>query len=132
MSETYNWYLQLIKPSWAPPSWIFGPVWIFLYALIIFSFSKVFYMAWKKQIPLIIALPFVLNLIFNFAFTPLQFGLKSNILAAVDILLVLITLVWAMKTIYPYKKWITYIQIPYLLWVSFATILQLAITYLNR
>ncbi len=48
MSETYNWYLQLIKPSWAPPSWIFGPVWIFLYALIIFSFSKVFYMAWKK------------------------------------------------------------------------------------
>ena len=132
MSETYNWYLQLIKPSWAPPSWIFGPVWIFLYALIIFSFSKVFYMAWKKQIPLIIALPFVLNLIFNFAFTPLQFGLKNNILAVVDILLVLITLVWAMKTIYPYKKWITYIQIPYLLWVSFATILQLAITYLNR
>ncbi len=74
----------------------------------------------------------MLNLIFNFAFTPLQFGLKNNILAAVDILLVLITLVWAMKTIYPYKKWITYIQIPYLLWVSFATILQLAITYLNR
>ena len=131
MSETYNWYLQLIKPSWAPPSWIFGPVWIFLYALIIFSFSKVFYMAWKKQIPLIIALPFVLNLIFNFAFTPLQFGLKNNLLAAADILFILGTLIWEMVAIYPRAKWIAYIQIPYLLWVSFAAVLQLTITYLN-
>ncbi|MFH1289319.1 MAG: tryptophan-rich sensory protein [Patescibacteria group bacterium] len=41
------------------------------------------------------------------------------------------TLIWAMITIYPHQKWITYIQIPYLLWVSFATVLQLTITYLN-
>lgn len=71
------------------------------------------------------------NIIFNLAFTPLQFGLKSNLLAAIDILLVLATLVWAMVAIYPYAKWITYIQVPYLLWVSFATMLQLTITYLN-
>lgn len=131
MNNTYNWYSQLIKPSWAPPSWIFSPVWAFLYILIIFSFGKVFLMVWKKRIPFIIALPFALNLIFNFLFTPLQFGLKNNLLAALDILLVLGTLVWAMKSIYPYRKWITYIQIPYLLWVSFATILQLTITFLN-
>ena len=77
-------------------------------------------------------MPFVLNLIFNFAFTPIQFGLKNNYLASVDILLVLGTLVWAMVAIYPYAKWITYIQIPYFLWVLFATILQLTITYLNK
>ena len=88
-------------------------------------------MAWQKQIALVVALPFVFNIIFNLAFTPLQFGLKSNLLAAIDILLVLATLVWAMVAIYPYAKWITYIQVPYLLWVSFATILQLTITYLN-
>ncbi|MFA7000464.1 MAG: tryptophan-rich sensory protein, partial [Candidatus Paceibacterota bacterium] len=58
--------------------------------------------------------------------------LKNNLLAAVDILLVLITLIWAMFAIYPYFKWIAYIQIPYLIWVSFATILQLTITFLNR
>jgi len=79
-----------------------------------------------------VALPFLLNLIFNFAFTPIQFGLKNNYLAALDILLVLATLIWAMAVIYPHARWIAYIQIPYLLWVSFATVLQLTITYLNR
>lgn len=132
MNNTYNWYSQLIKPSWSPPSWLFGPVWTFLYVLIVISFGKVFLMAWQKQVPLIVALPFILNLIFNFAFTPLQFGLKNNLLAAADILLVLATLIWAMIAIWPYARSVTYIQIPYLLWVSFATILQLTITYLNK
>lgn len=132
MNPTDNWYQQLIKPSWSPPSWLFGPVWSFLYILITVSFGKVFISAWQKQIGFMVALPFILNLIFNFAFTPLQFGLKSNGLAAVDILLVLITLIWAMIAIWPHFKWITYMQIPYLLWVAFATILQLTVTYLNR
>ncbi len=136
--DTYNWYSQLIKPSWSPPSWLFGPVWTVLYIIIALSFGTVFYKAFTKQIPRIVALPFVLNLIFNFAFTPLQFGLKNNLLAAVDILLVLGTLVWAMLLIWQldaqkFKKlrWVVYANIPYLLWVSFATVLQLTITYLN-
>jgi tryptophan-rich sensory protein len=132
MNENYNWYQQLIKPSWAPPSWLFGPVWTFLYILIFFSFSKVLYMLFQKRISFIVALPFILNLIFNFAFTPVQFGLKNNILAAIDILLVLGTLIWAMVAIFPHLRWITYIQTPYLLWVLFATVLQLTITYLNK
>ena len=126
-----NWYSQLTKPSWAPPAWLFGPAWTFLYALIAISFGKVFLMAWQKQITFLIALPFILNLIFNFAFTPLQFGLKNNFLAAIDILLVLGTLIWAIIAIYPHARWIAYMQIPYLLWVSFAVVLQLTITYLN-
>jgi tryptophan-rich sensory protein len=132
MNNTYNWYSTLIRPTWAPPSWIFGPVWSILYVLIAVSFGKVLIMAWQKQIGLLILLPFVLNLIFNFAFTPLQFGLQNNILAGIDILLVLGTLIWAMIAIYPYASWITYVQIPYLIWVSFATVLQLTITFLNR
>lgn len=127
-----QWYQKLIRPLWSPPSWIFGPVWTFLYILISVSFFKVFQLAFQKRISFIIALPFILNLIFNFAFTPLQFGLRNNYLAAIDILLVLGTLIWAMIAIYPHQKWITFIQIPYLLWVSFATVLQLTITYLNR
>lgn len=130
--NAYNWYSQLIKPSWSPPNWLFGPVWGFLYVLIAVSFGKVFWMAYRKEIALIVALPFALNLIFNFAFTPIQFGLKNNLLAAIDILLVLGTLVWAMAAIYPYVRWIAYIQIPYLIWVLFATVLQFTITYLNR
>ena len=132
MSESYNWYSTLIKPTWAPPSWLFGPVWTVLYILIAYSFGTVFYKVYTKELPVIVALPFILNLIFNFSFTYLQFGLKNNLFAAIDILLVLITLVWAMIAIYPHIKWIALMNIPYLLWVSFATILQLTITYLNR
>lgn len=129
--NTYNWYSQLVKPSWAPPAWLFGPVWAFLYILIAISFGNVFRMFWKGKIGFLVLLPFILNLVFNFAFTPLQFGLKSNPLTAVDILLVLGTLVWAMVAIWSQARWITYIQIPYLLWVSFAAVLQLSITILN-
>ena len=129
--NAYSWYSQLIKPFWAPPSWLFGPVWSFLYVLVAISFGKVFLMTLQRKISFAVALPFVLNLIFNFSFTYLQFGLKNNFLASIDILLVLGTLIWAMIVIYPHAKWITYIQIPYLLWVSFATVLQLTITFLN-
>jgi translocator protein len=130
--DAYLWYQQLIKPAWAPPSWLFGPVWTVLYIMIAISFGTVFYKVFSKQLSAIIALPFILNLIFNIIFTPIQFGLRSNILAAVDIILVLITLIWAMSGVYKYLSWVTFIQIPYLVWVSFATVLQLTVTWLNR
>ncbi len=132
MNKAYNWYSTLIRPTWAPPSWIFGPVWTMLYALIAVSFGRVFIMFAQKQIPFVVVLPFVFNLVFNFIFTPIQFGLRNNLLASIDILLVLSTLIWAMWAIFPFARWITYINIPYLLWVAFATVLQLTITFLNK
>ncbi len=128
---TYNWYSTLIKPIWSPPVWVFGPVWTMLYILIAISFGKVFLMAVQRELPLTAALPFALNLVFNLSFTYFQFTLQNNLLAAADILLCLITLIWAMIAIFPHKRWITLINIPYLAWVSFATVLQLTITYLN-
>ena len=130
--NAYSWYQALIKPSWAPPSWLFGPVWTILYILIAISFGKVFLLFFQKKIPFIVILPFILNLIFNFAFTPIQFGLRNNLLAAVDIVLCLSTLVWALAGIRPYLTWVAYLNIPYLAWVIFATILQLTIAWLNR
>ena len=125
-------YSEFIRPSWAPPSWLFGPVCTVLYLIIAIGFAKVFVMYFKKEIPFLVLLPFILNLVFNFSFTYFQFGIQNNFLAAVDIILVLGTLMWAMVAIYPYIKWPSLIQIPYLLWVSFATILQLTITWLNK
>lgn len=130
--NTFNWYSQLLKPSWAPPSWLFGPVWAVLYVVIAVSYGYVWYLFFKGKISFLVLLPFILNLIFNLAFTLLQFGLKNNLLAGVDILLVLATLIWAMLSIWPYARAVALANIPYLLWVSFATALQLTITYLNR
>ena len=131
MSNTSNWYSRLIKPSWSPPGWLFGPVWTVLYVIIIVTFGIVFYKAFTGKLSWLVALPFVLNLIFNFAFTPLQFGLQNNLLAAIDIVLVLGTLIWALVSVWSYAHWIVYANIPYLLWVTFATMLQFTITYLN-
>lgn len=124
-------YSQYIRPDWAPPSWVFGPVWTVLYILIAISFGYVFYLFLNGKIGKNIALPFALNIIFNILFTTIQFGLQNNVLAAVDIVLVLGTLIWGMKVVYSKAKWVTYINIPYLLWVSFATVLQITITVLN-
>ncbi len=130
--KTYTWYQTLIKPTWAPPSWLFGPVWTALYAIIAVSYGYVLYLYIQKQIPFSVLLPFILNLIFNLIFTPLQFGLQNNYLAAIDILCVLATLIWALYIIFPYARIVTYANIPYLLWVCFATILQLTITCINK
>ena len=129
--DTTQWYLQLKKPKWAPPSWLFGYVWSVLYILIIISFGYVFYKGYIGDISFIIVLPFILNIIFNILFTPIQFKLRNNVLATVDILLVLISLIWLMVSIYNYYSWISYIQIPYLLWVCIATVLQISIMVMN-
>ena len=131
MNNQQNWYQLLDKPTWAPPSWLFGPVWSVLYVIIITSFGSVFYKAFTKQIPWMVAVPFVLNIIFNLVFTPIQFGLRNNVLATVDIVLVLGTLVWALIAIYPYMRWVSFINIPYLAWVCFATVLQVTIMVMN-
>ena len=90
------------------------------------------YKVYTKELPAMVAVPFLLNLVFNFSFTYFQFGLKNNFLASIDILLILATLMWALLVIYPHIKWIALANIPYLIWVCFAAVLQLTITSLNR
>lgn len=124
-------YSELIKPSFAPPGWVFGPVWAVLYFFIAVSFFTVFYKVYQKQLPSKLALPFVLNIIFNVSFTPIQFGLQNNFLALIDVILVLFTLVWALISIWKHVRWVALVNIPYLLWCCFAVVLQCTITIMN-
>ncbi len=127
-------YLEYIRPDWAPPSWLFGPVWSVLYTIIFITFGYIFYKTFKGEISKKVALPFSLNIFFNLIFTPIQFGLQNNLLATLDIFLVVGTLIWAFITLwksYPKLRWVVHMNIPYLLWGTFATILQVTITYLN-
>jgi len=75
---------------------------------------------------------FLLNLIFNFLFTTIQFKLRNFALAAVDVLAVWATLVWALVAIWPVAPWVAYLNLPYLAWVTFASVLQITIVLINR
>ncbi len=129
--ENYVRYQLMKKPSWAPPAHVFGFVWSILYLIIAITYGLVAYEVLVGEVPLVVVLPFVLNLLFNILFTPIQFGLKNNVLALLDIMLVLLTLVWLMTAIYPYFPIVAYANIPHLLWVLFATFLQATMTKLN-
>jgi benzodiazapine receptor len=132
MNRTKTWYSELRKPFFAPPSGVFGPVWSVLYLIIAVSFGYTAYESYLGIVPSSVVLLLVLNLIFNFLYTPLQFGLRNLVLATVDILLVLLTLILSLNSVYAYIPWVTYVNIPYLFWVTFATALQVSITLMNR
>jgi benzodiazapine receptor len=102
-----------------------------LYIIIVVSFGAVLMQAFRGDLPWIVSAPFILNILFNALFTPIQFGLKNNLLAAVDILLVVGTLAWGLIAVWPHLPWVAYVNLPYLGWGLFATALQLTITRIN-
>lgn len=130
--DTVSWYHALHKPGWAPNENVFGVVWSVLYP-IIFAVNIYVFIRWRQgHISTLVALPFWINLVANIIFTPIQFGLRNQLLSLLDIVLVLVTIVWAMYAIWPSAKWVSLAFTPYLLWVTIATVLQASIFWLNR
>lgn len=127
----FEWYDSLQKPSWTPAPQTIGLVWQILYPIIFVSFGFVFWQALRKKIPGHVAIPFAINLAANLAFSPIQFSLRNLPLAAVDILIVWITIPWAMFAVWKHYRWVAFAQIPYFIWVSIATVLQLTMTWAN-
>lgn len=126
-----DWYNALSKPSWTPSGATIGLIWSILYPIIAITFGFVFLEAIRKKLPWKVATPFAINLAANLLFTPIQFGMRNLPLAAVDILIVLGTIVWMMVAVWRHYRWVALAQIPYLIWVSIATVLQLSITAMN-
>ena len=126
-----DWYNSLEKPSWTPAPATIGMIWQILYPIIIVTFGFVFVQAMRKKLPWHVALPFAINLVANVIFTPIQFGLRNLPLAAADILIVWVTIIWMAVVVWKYDRWVSLAQIPYFVWVSLATVLQLSITVMN-
>ena len=126
-----EWYDSLVKPSWTPEPSTIGLVWQLLYPVIIATFVFVFVQALRNKIPRKVAIPFVINLIANIAFTPIQFGLRDLLLTAADILVVWATIIWMIVAVWKHYRWIALLQVPYFVWVTIATLLQLSITWSN-
>lgn len=127
-----TWYDALEKPAWTPEPATIGLIWQILYPIILISFGYVFWRAVRRKISWRITIPFVVNLLANVAFTPIQFGLRNLPLAAVDIALVWITIPCMMVAIWKHHRWVALAQIPYFIWVTIASVLQFTITWNNR
>jgi len=125
-------YSSFKLPPLSPPPWIFGVVWPMLYVLIFISYGMVIYKAVKGEVSFLFVLPFIINLVANFLFTYFQFGLKNNVLSTIDILVVLATIIISIILLWPNFRTLAYMQIPYLVWVTFATYLQIGVTVLNK
>jgi tryptophan-rich sensory protein len=126
-----EWYNALEKSGWTPDGGTIGLIWAVLYPVIVVSFGYVFVQAIRGKIPRPVAVPFAVNLVANLSFTPIQFGLRNLPLAAADILVVLGTIVCSMIAVWPHARWVAAAQVPYLVWVGTATVLQLSITAMN-
>lgn len=127
-----EWYDALAKPSWTPAPATIGLIWSILYPILLVTFGFVFVQAIRGKLPWRVALPFAINLVANLIFSPIQFQVRNLPLASADILIVLGTIPWMMLAVWPHHRWVAFAQVPYLVWVSIATALQVAITVWNR
>ncbi|MBT8234057.1 MAG: tryptophan-rich sensory protein [Saprospiraceae bacterium] len=126
-----TWYPTLNKPFFQPPNWLFGPVWTVLYIMIGISvgliLTKVENSELKKKALVVFGIQFVLNLIWS----PIFFGLKQITLALIVIIILLVMIFYTIKLFSKLNNSSGKLLIPYFLWVTFATLLNGAIVYLN-
>jgi translocator protein len=129
-SSIPTWYATLIKPSFNPPNWIFAPVWIFLYLLMGISFYLIWIKSNNPNFSFLMSV-FLLQLVLNAFWSIIFFGLKSPLFAFVEIIVLWLTILICIILFFRISKISSYLLIPYLLWVSFAAVLNFAIWKLN-
>jgi translocator protein len=126
-----DWYATLQKPSWNPPNWIFGPVWTALYT----TMAIAAWLVWKRggfagqHVALSL---FLAQLLFNALWSPLFFGLRHTALAFADIVLLWVALLGTVATFWSARPIAGALLLPYLAWVTFASVLNFAIWRLNH
>jgi tryptophan-rich sensory protein len=124
------WYASLNKPSWTPPGWVFAPVWTTLYAAMGIAAWLVWREGgWRQQrLPIIV---FLIQLTLNFAWSLVFFGLQQIAWALVDIVALWLLIVMAIRVFVRVQRAAAWLLAPYLAWVSFATVLNAAIVWMN-
>ncbi len=133
MPSIPTWYATLEKPALNPPSWVFGPVWTTLYALMgIAAFLVWKHYSGRRKSQVTTALKiFGVQLLLNVSWSVIFFGLQNPGLAMVNIIALWLAIAWTMVVFYSISRLAAYLLVPYLLWVSFAFYLNCAIWALN-
>lgn len=129
-SAVSTWYQTINRPSWTPPSWIFGPVWTILYFLMAMSF----YLIWSKGIsrktkPALNF--FLIQLLLNAVWSLIFFGLANFWSAYIEIIAMWAFIFLTIKNTRKISSLAAWLLVPYILWVSFASFLNLAVALLN-
>ncbi|MBD3311125.1 MAG: tryptophan-rich sensory protein [Candidatus Magasanikbacteria bacterium] len=131
-SSIPSWYTTIEKPFFTPPNWLFGPVWISLYILMGISVYLIWQKAEKNKKAKKLVWLFWVHLIFNATWSIVFFGLQNIGLAFLNIIIIwilILVLMWKFEKINKVSAWLL---VPYMLWVSYATVLNLAIWFLNK
>jgi tryptophan-rich sensory protein len=131
ISAIPTWYAGLVKPVLNPPSWVFGPVWTTLYALMGIAAFLVWKAGWERKEVRVALKIFGLQLFLNAIWSIIFFGLQIPGWALVDIAALWLAIVWTMFIFYKISKPAAYLLVLYILWVSFASYLNYSIWMLN-
>jgi translocator protein len=125
-----NWYASLNRPSFSPPNWVFGPVWTTLYILLGISFFHIWKENHSQKKNLAIKI-FAIQMLLNFAWSFIFFYFNMIGIALLEIIFLWISISTMIYLFYKIKPLAAYLNIPYLLWVSFAAILNAGYYFLN-
>jgi tryptophan-rich sensory protein len=131
-SSIPNWYTELQKPAFNPPNWVFAPVWTVLYIMMAFSAFIVVGKGLDTPAVKIALIAFVIQLILNALWTPVFFGAHLIFLALLEIILLWLAILFTIVTFYKVSISAALLLIPYLLWVTFAAVLNAALWLLNK
>ncbi len=126
-----GWYASLAKPSFNPPNWVFGPAWTLLYFLMGLAAGLVWRAESDAALKRKALLSYAVQLGLNMIWTLIFFGLKAPAIALVEFVLLWIAIVWCVRSFRPVHALAAYLLVPYLLWVTFASVLNAAIVVLN-
>ncbi len=126
-----GWYAGLEKPSFNPPNWIFGPVWTLLFLLMGISFYLIWNKGLKGKESKIAVIIFAIQLALNALWSIIFFGFHSPGVALVEIIFLWIAILFTITTFSKISKTAAYLLLPYILWVSFAAILNFSILIIN-
>jgi tryptophan-rich sensory protein len=127
-----GWYAGLIKPSFNPPNWIFGPVWTTLYAMMGLAAWIVYDKGLKRPEVRKALAVFGAQLVLNTTWSIVFFGAHQLVGAVVVIILLWAMILWTILAFRKISKAAAWLLVPYILWVSFASVLNVAICALNR
>ena len=129
-SSLSDWYSGLAKPDFSPPNWVFAPVWTGLYILMGISFYLIWKMGYsEKTKPAVLV--YLGQLLLNFAWSFLFFGLRNPLYGFIEIVVLWFAIAANILLFYRLNKTSAYLLVPYILWVSFASVLNYSIFALN-